>query len=327
MTATRRPSSLALAAALALGGAAAVAQTAYPSRPVKWVIPSPAGSPIDAVGRKLGELASARIGAPVVIDNKPGGAGTIGAGEVARAKPDGYTLLLSVGDPLISAVATMKIPYKPERDFKLISKIAASGPVLIASKAVKANTLTELVRDAKASAEPLTYGSYGPGSYPQLIMETMGKQASIKFTEVPYKGSPPALTDLMGGTLALSFTSTNIAAPLIADGKVKAIAVIGDQRSPLLPQVQTFAEAGYKSFVFHNKVWVGLAGPAALPDEVLQKLSAAVQQSVRDPAFGQYLQNIGFDAVGNSPSEFLSEYREEFSVVPKLIKELGVVVQ
>ncbi|WP_258130238.1 Bug family tripartite tricarboxylate transporter substrate binding protein [Achromobacter anxifer] len=313
-----------LACVMALGCAAAMAQSAYPDRPIRWIVPSPAGAPIDAIGRKLGELMSAQLGAAIVIENKPGAASTIGAAEVARAKPDGYTLMLSVGDALISSVVTMKVPYDPQRDFTLISKIAASGPVLIVNKSMPAGDLSAAVQAARTAQIPLAYGSYGPGSYPQLIMESLARQASVNLIEVPYKGSPPAMTDLLGGQLAFTFTSTNLAAPMVADGKVKAIAVIGDKRSALLPQVQTFAEAGYDSFIFKNKAWVGLSGPAGMPSEVVQKLAAAAQKVVRSPEFGKYLENIGFDAVGNTPEEFLKEYREEYAVVPGLIKELGV---
>ncbi|WP_447922001.1 Bug family tripartite tricarboxylate transporter substrate binding protein [Achromobacter aegrifaciens] len=313
-----------LACATALGSVGATAQSSYPNRVIRWIVPSTAGAPIDVIGRKLGELMSAQLGVPIVIENKPGAAGTIGAAEVARAKPDGYTLMVSVGDALISSVVTMKVPYNPERDFTLISKIAASGPVLIANKAMQVDDLAGAVKKAQAAQTPLAYGSYGPGSYPQLIMESLARQASVDPIEVPYKGSPPAMTDLLGGQLAFTFTSTSIAAPMVADGKVKAIAVIGDKRSALLPQVQTFAEAGYDAFVFKNKAWVGLSGPAGMPADVVHKLAAAAQQVVRAPEFGKYLENIGFDAVGNSPGEFLQEYREEYSVVPGLIRELGV---
>ncbi|HEY9271730.1 tripartite tricarboxylate transporter substrate binding protein [Achromobacter sp.] len=324
MTAIKKTLGFGLACAMALASAAAAAQAGYPSRPIRWIVPSPAGAPIDAIGRKLGELMSVQLGAPIVIENKPGAGSTIGATEVARAKPDGYTLMLSVGDALISSVVTMKVPYDPQRDFTLISKVAASGPVLIANKNMQAGDLAGAVKEARAAEVPLAYGSYGPGSYPQLIMESLARQSSVKFIEVPYKGSPPAMTDLLGGQLAFTFTSTSIAAPMIADGKVKAIAVIGDRRSALLPEVQTFAEAGYDAFIFKNKAWIGLSGPAGMPADVVQKLATAAQQVVRDPEFGKYLANIGFDAVGNSPEEFLREYREEYAVVPGLIKELGV---
>lgn len=316
-----------LTCAMALGSSGVEAQSSYPNKAVRWIVPSPPGAPIDAIARKLGELMSARLGASIVIENRPGAGSTIGASEVARAKPDGYTLMVSVGDALISSVVTMKAPYDPERDFTLISKIAASGPVLIANKSMQANDLTEAVQQAKATKPPLAYGSYGSGSYPQLIMESLAKQASVTFIDVPYKGSPPAMTDLLGGQLAFTFTSSSLAAPLVAQGKAKAIAVIGDKRSPLLPQVKTFAEAGYDSFVFKNKVWVGLSGPAGMPQEVAEKLAVTAQQVVHDPEFGKYLENIGFDAVGNSPSEFLKEYRAEYATIPPLIKELGVTPQ
>lgn len=264
---------------------------------------------------------------PIVIDNKPGASGTIGAAEVARATADGYTLLLSVGDPLVSAQATMKIPYDPVRDFRFISKVAASGPMLIASKTVKANNLAELIVEAKGAKTSLSYGSYGPGSFPQQILETLARETGIKLTEVPYRGSPPALQDLMAGQLDLTFTSAIQAAPLISEGRIKALAVIGDQRNAVLPKIETFAEVGFSSFVFRNKVWVGLSGPAALTDTVVQEMAAAVQAAAREPAFTKFLADTGFDLIANSPAQFLQDNRAELAVIPALIRKLGVTPQ
>ncbi|MEO7242197.1 MAG: tripartite tricarboxylate transporter substrate binding protein [Variovorax sp.] len=313
-----------LAAALPVS---VLAQNAYPDKPIRIIVPLPPGSPVDTIGRKLAESMSAKLGTPVIIDNKPGAALTIGAAEVARAKPDGYTLLLTVAEPLVSAVATMKISYDPQRDFRLISKVAASstGPLLVASAKVKANNLPDLVKEAKASANPMSYASFGPGSYPQQMMETLAKQTGAKFNEIPYKGSPPALVDAMAGNIDLTFSSIDQAKSQIQAGQIKAIAVAS--KSALLPNVGTFSEAGFDNFVFRNKPWIGLVGPAGLPDAVAQKLLDAAQAAAKEPSMVSFLTSIGFDAVGGTPAQFQQDYQAEFAVVPDLIRSLGVKPQ
>ena len=313
-----------LAAACALN---AVAQDAYPSRTIRIVVPLPAGSPLDVVARRFSQQLSTNLGVAVIIDNKPGAGLTIGTAEVARATPDGHTLLLTVAEPLVSAVAVMKVPYDPQRDFKYISKLAASisGPILIASNATKANNLSELVRDAKASSPPLTYASFGPGSFPQQIIETLAKQTSTKFTEVPYQGSPPALNDVLAGNVNLAFSSVETVAPFLATGKVKAIAVV--DKHPAHPQLRTFADGGFTDFVFRNKPWLGLVAPGQTPDAVVQRLAAATKAVVNEPAFKKFLEEFGFSPIGNSPAEFADEYRKEMAVVSALIKSLGVLPQ
>lgn len=308
-------------------GQAGWAQAAYPSKTVRIVVPSPAGSPIDAVARKLGDSLSRRMGVPFIIDNKAGAAGSIGAAEVARAAPDGYTYLFSVNDPLVGVLATMVgLPYDPSRDFSFITKVGASGPALVVHPSVKANTLAELVADIKAGARH-AYGSWGPGSLPMQVMESFAQQAGVKITEVPYRGGPPALQDLLAGQIQSTFLAPHLAPPLIADGKIKAIAVAGKNRSTLLPNTQTFAEAGFAGFIFTNEIWVGLTAPAKLNKAIQDQMAGAVRASLREPELTKFLTDIGFAIVANSPEEFAKEHQAEVAVVPALIKKLGVVAQ
>ncbi|MEJ8848627.1 tripartite tricarboxylate transporter substrate binding protein [Variovorax rhizosphaerae] len=317
----------ALPLSMALGIKPSMAQARYPTKPIRWLVPSPAGSPIDAIARKLSELLVTRLGQPIVIDNKPGAVGSIAAAEVARASADGYTLLFTTGDPLIGALAVLSsLPYDPRKDFAFISKVAANGPVLVAHPSVKANNLAELIAGIKAGGA-MPYGSWGPGTLPAQVMESMARQAGVKLTEVPYRGSPPALQDVLGNQIGMTFTGPNLAAPLIADGKLKALAVVGPRRSPLLPNVQTFAEAGFKGFVFTNEIWAGLVAPAKLDPVIRDQLSEAVQAAVREPSLQKYLAEAGFTAIGNSPSEFAQQYAAEVAVVPPLIREMGVTPQ
>lgn len=317
----------ALSLALLCGAGPAHAQPAkYPNRPIRWVLPSPAGSPLDAVARKLAETMAPGLGVPVIVENKPGGAATIGAAEVARSAPDGYTFMFSVADPLIGALAAVKaMPYDPRRDFSFISKVATSGPVLVVNPSVKANTLAELLAELKATKAKLSYGSWGPGSMPSQVIESMAQQAGVVLNEVPYKGAPPALQDLLGNHVAMTMIAPHLAAPLAAERKLKILAVVSPRRSALLPNVPTFAESGFNSFVFTNEIWVGLTGPAKIDDAVRDRMVQAVQAALRDVAFSKFMGDIGFAIVGNSPAEFEKEYRAEVDIVPRLMRERGVV--
>lgn len=305
----------------------AVAQKAYPARLIKLVVPLPPGSPIDAAGRLFARNLSQSLGVTVIVENKPGAGATLGAAEVARSKPDGYTLLFTVADPLVSAPYTMKVPYDAQRDFRPISKVAesASGPVLLTQRTASMNNLADLIKEAQASGTPLTYASFGPASYPQLILESLARQAGIKLTEVPYKGSPPAMQDLVAGEIKLAFASVDNALPQLAAGKVKPLAIM--DKSPRLPGVQTFSEAGFDAFVFRSKPWHGLLAPAGTPDAIVEKLANAAQAATRDPQFRRSMEDLGFQAIGSSPEEFLESYRVEASAIPALIKSLGIAPQ
>jgi tripartite-type tricarboxylate transporter receptor subunit TctC len=319
--------SFALGVALAAAGASSIAfaqGTSFPSQSLRIVVPLSAGAPLDGLARRFAEQLSQVLGVPVIIDNKPGAGMTLGAAEVARARPDGYTVLMTVADPLVNGPAVVRVPYDPLKDFRPISKVtrSKSGPILLASNAVKATTLPELVRQAKAASSPISYASFGPASYPQLIMETLARESGVKFTEVPYKGSPPALQDLLGGLIDLAFTSVEAATPHVLGNRLHPIAVL--DRSPVLPNVRTFADAGLKHFVFRNKLWFGLLAPSGTPDAVVQKLHGAVRTIAMDPVFIKAAGDSGHDVVANSPAEFEADLKTERSEILPLIKSLGI---
>jgi tripartite-type tricarboxylate transporter receptor subunit TctC len=246
---------------------------------------------------------------------------------VARSAPDGYTMLITVADALLSASVIMKLPYDPTKDFRPVSKIAAASAVLIASRDTKPNTVAELVAEAKASPAPILYGSQGPGSFPQQVMESLAHQAGVAFTVIHYKGSAYVVNDVVAGHLPYGFTSPNVAAPFLAQGKVKVIATVGDKRSPILPHVPTFAESGYKDFIFRNRVWVGLLAPAGVPEPIIDKIAAGIQQVLGDASFQKFLSDMGFELMATSPAVFQNELREEASVILPLIRKLGVTAQ
>ncbi|WP_213958740.1 MULTISPECIES: tripartite tricarboxylate transporter substrate binding protein [unclassified Variovorax] len=305
--------------------APAWAATAWPAKPIRIVVPSPAGSPVDAIARKLGELLGKSLGTPVVVDNKPGAIGTIGAGEVARSAADGYAFLFTTSDPLVAAsVMVKKLPYDPRSGFLPISKVANSAPALVAHPRVKANSVSELIAEMKAQGNSPSYGSWGPGTIPVQVMESVARQAGVRFGEVPYRGSPPALQDLLGGTVDLTFAAPFVAAPMIAEGKMKALALVGAKRSAVLPNVQTFAEAGFSSYVFTNEIWVGLLAPAGLDAAIQQKVALAVRAAVQGADLSGFLANIGFTPVGNAPAEFERELLAEAAAIPALLRDLGI---
>jgi tripartite-type tricarboxylate transporter receptor subunit TctC len=325
----RQPSCIGiLAIGFALAASAPLSALAqdYPGKAIRWVVPSPAGSPVDVIARKLSEGFAAKINGVVIVDNRPGASGTIGVNEVAKAVPDGYTMAVAIGDPFTTSVALMKNPpYDPLTAFKYVSKVAEDGPVLIASPSFAPNTLQEVIAAAKKS--DVGYGSFGPGSFPQIIMEALSRQTGAKFQVVHYRGSPPAIQALSGNEIPLTFTSPSLARAMVADGKVKPIAIVGKARSAVMPNVPTFAESGVEGPIFQNTVWIGLAGPAALPASIVDKTYAALKQALAEQAMQSYFSQIGFKIVGNSPADFEKEVKAEYALVDELVKNRGLSIE
>ena len=311
-------------ALMSFAGRSAFAEANYPSRPIRLVVPFPAASPADTVARRVAEIVAPGFKVPVVVENRPGASGTIGATEVARAAADGYTLMVTVGEPLVSAPAIMKTPYDAQKDFRFVSKLAVStsGSVLLAGPDLRARNLAELIAEAKASPVPLSYASFGPASFPQLILESLARQAKVKLTEVVYKGSPPALQDLVAGHVQLGLFSVPQSEPFIKDKRLKPLAIV--DKSARLPDVQTFAQAGFAAGVFRNKPWVGVLAPAGVQDVVVQRWEAAIKSATADTGFRKLVADAGFDPVGNSADQFFADFRAEAATIQKVIRELGV---
>ncbi len=314
-----------LLAALAGVTAAPLGATAqdYPSKPIHWIIPVPPGSPVDVIGRKVAEAVAAKLKAVIVVDNRAGASGTIGANETAKAAPDGYTLLFSVSDPFTNAISLLKSPpYDPRTAFKYISKVVDDAPMLVATSNVKATTLKDLIAESKSS--DLSYGSFGPGSFPQIIMEALAKETGAKFQLVQYRGVPAAMQAILNNEVPLTFANVAQVRAQIADGKLKPIAAVG-RRSAVLPNVPTFAEAGIDDPIFRNTIWLGLAGPAGLPPAIVDKTHAALKEALAEPALQGFIAATGFAIVGNSPADFEREVVAQFVAVDRLIKERGIV--
>jgi tripartite-type tricarboxylate transporter receptor subunit TctC len=320
---------VALAMALALSSSAPWAQPPYPARPIRLVSPFPVGSPFDAVSRKYAEALASRLKTSVIVDSKPGANGALAATEVGRASPDGYTLLITVSDPLIATPATSKVSYDPARDFVPISKIATNAPILLASSKCKGR-LDELVADSRIDPNsPCTfYGSFGEGSFPKLVLEAVNRQANAAFRDVAYRGAAPALQDLLGGQIGLAFASASQAVSLAADGRIKPVAIMGAARSPLLASVPTFAEAGYDNFAAQRLSWVGLLGPAKLVPDIVSRLETATRAVVSDPSVSKWLKSQDYEPIGGTSDQFHREIKAEQSAVIDFIRnELKVVPQ
>lgn len=300
----------------------ASAQT-YPNRPIKWIVSAPAGSPIDAMARKIADTASPKLGQPIVIENKPGANGSIAAAEVARAMPDGYIFLYCIGDAVVAAVAVVpSLSYDPLRDFLPLMRVSTGAPAIIAHPSIKASNMKEFVSEAKGKSPPFAYASWGRGSFPHQIIASYAKKSEIQLLQVPYRGSPPAVQDVIAGQAALTMTAPSVAASLIADGRVKALAVMGRNRSPALPNVPTMAELGYDDFVFLTDIWTGLFAPANMRSEIVNRMRSAVLDALKDPSTIQILNSNDQIPVGNSSEEFKKELATELSIIPDLIRKL-----
>lgn len=293
---TRLPSRIAHAVAacsLAAGASLAFADT-YPSKPIQLVIPFPPGGATDVIGRLVGKKLGDKLGQTVVIDNRPGAGTIVGASYVAKAAPDGYTLLASSGTTFtVNPAIHAKLPYDPVKSFEPIGFAGRTGLILLANKDQPVTNLKQLVAAAKAQPGKLTYGSFGSGTTAQFAGEMLFHLAGVKLLHVPYKGSAPAMTDLIGGQIPFTVDTVAAAIPQVKSGKVKAIAVTTAKRSALLPDVPTAAEAGFPGI--DADTWLALVAPRGLPGDVKQKLEKALAEVMADPETRKALTNAGFE--------------------------------
>lgn len=318
----RRVATLGMASALTAWRPAA-AQLA--NAPVRWIVPFPPGGPVDVVTRKLAEAVGSATGTTIVVENKAGANGSIGTAEALRAAPDGRTFALAIPDSLISVASLLKAPpYDARRDLTLVSQMVASPLVMMASADLDVGSMAELMGKAKKAPEPISYGSWGAGTMPHLIMAAIESASASRFTHVPYRGVAPALQDLAGHQVKLGFGPAHVAAQYAQKGLATPIALTGPSRSALLPGVATFAEQGFIGPIEQSRVWVGLVGPKGLPAATVAKWSVALDEAVRTPAFGQFLAAIGFVPVSNSSAEFAKSLGQEFMSTNQLIKKLGI---
>nr|WP_229452204.1 tripartite tricarboxylate transporter substrate binding protein [Massilia niastensis] len=279
------------------------AQAAYPERPITVVVPFPAGGSTDAIARAIGPKISAKFGQPWVVDNRPGATGAIGAAMVKRSAPDGYTVLAaSIGVYAMNQWLQKKLPYDPAKDFDLLTVAVRAPNVLVANPSVPANTVSEIVAYLKKNPGKMTFASSGNGSSDHLTAELFWQKTGTSGLHVPYKGGAPAITDLLGGQVEVSFVNINTALPYLKTGKLKALAVTGEHRAAILPKVPTLTEAGVQGVDIYS--WQAFAAPKGLPKDVKAKLHGAIVSALNEPDIKNKLVEQGFEVVANTPEEF-----------------------
>ena len=316
-----------LALLLAAGAIAphALAQTvAYPTKPIRFVVPFPAGGTSDILARAVGQKLAEEWKQQIIVDNRPGASANIGAEIVVKAPPDGYTLLVASTIHTINPSLYSKLAYDPVRDFAPITLIAATSQILAVHNSVPVRTVKEFIAYAKKRPGELYYSSAGNGSQPHLTAELFKSMTGTQLAHVPYKGAPPAMMDLLGGQVALTFATAPSAVPHVKAGKLRALGVSTAQRIAALPDVPTIAEAGVAGFEASGSN--GLVGPAGLPQAIADRLAAAVTRIVREPAMSKYLSEQGADPLTSTPAEYAAYIKAEVAKWAQVVKMSGAKV-
>ncbi|MGO4810541.1 Bug family tripartite tricarboxylate transporter substrate binding protein [Cupriavidus sp. 2MCAB6] len=310
-------------AALPWTAATAGAEPAFPSKPVRWIVPYPAGGGSDFLARSIGQPLSTRLGQPVVVDNKPGGNTAIAAAETARAPADGYTVLSADNGTLVFNPALYKsLSYNPLKDLAPVTLLGRFPMILVVGPGIRASNVQEFIAAAKAKPGGIDYASAGAGSPHHLAMELLKVEAGLTMVHAPYRGAAPALADVAGGQVPAMMVDLASGAGFIKGGKVKALAVANPTRLPQLPDVPTFAEAGYKNV--EAAALVGMVAPSATPPEVIAILNKQVVAAIREPAVNKRLVEFGVEPVGSTPAQFADLLRSETARWHKLIRDLKI---
>ena len=305
---------------------AATAQdaSAYPAKPIRIIVPFPAGGTADILPRVLAEKLSARLGQAVLIENRAGAAGNIGAEAVFKAEPDGYTLLSAPPPPfVINQSLYAKLAFDASQ-FVPVTVIANVPNVLLVHPKVAANTLQEFIATLRANPDKLNYASQGSGTTSHLTAEMFKSMAGLRITHVPYKGTAPALTDLLGGQVEMMFDNLGVSAQHVRSGKLKALAVSSSKRAASLPAVPMVIEAGLPGFI--SVAWFGVAAPPKTPPEIAAKLSAAIAEALKHPDVVKRLQDLSAEPVGSTPAEMAAFMKEEIERWRRVIQSAGVKV-
>ena len=309
------------------GGSGQAASTgsgqAYPSKPIRLIVGSSAGGGGDTFARVVSQALAGVFNQQIIIDNRAGAGGNIGADLVAKAPPDGYTLLFVFTGHVLNPSLYPKLPFDTVRDFAPIALLATNESVLVVHPAIPAKSLTELIALAKKNPGKYTMGAL-PSSAQHLGSELFRFKAGIDLLFIPYKGNGPALTDLMGGQLDMAFNTVAITLPLIQAGKLRALAAAGERRSRLMPDLPTLNEAGLPGFSFFG--WYGIVAPARTPDAIVKRLNQALVQAVKSPDIAERAAAMGNEPVGSTPAEFDKFIRDEIPKWAKVIRDAKIML-
>ena len=311
-------------AGLVVAAGAAHAQN-FPNKPVRILIGFSAGSSTDTVARVIAQKLNESWGQPVIIDNRAGAGGNIAADVVAKANPDGYTLLFANNGLAISATLHRKLPYDASRDLEPVTQVTAMPHVLVANQNLQAGSIKELIALAKAKPGTLSFGSAGTGNSDHMAGELFKLLAGIDIAHVPYKGGPQALTDTVNGQVAMYFAGLPVAMPMVKAGRVKALGTSGAKRSTALPEVPTIAEAGIPGY--EVTLWYGLLAPARTPKDVVAKIAADVARTLKLPEVQERFGTLGVETVGSTPAQFKAFVNSEIGKWSKVVKATGITVE
>lgn len=292
----------------------------YPNRPVHVVVPFPPGGGVDVLIRAVATELDKEWGHRFIVENRPGAASLIGAETVSRAPADGYTLLATINQTITSNRFVFKnLPYDPDEDFMPVSLMVSSDQILLANADMPTNSLQELVSRAREQEHPFAYGSFGNGSQPHLLYETLKSMADLDLIHVPYKGIAPVLTGLAGGEIQFALGSANVAQPLVEAGRIKPIAIAGEHRSPIYPDVPTTSEEGYRELL--ATVWYAVFAPAGTPEPVINKLADKINTILKKPEFvAQHLAPRGLDLVAGGPQELANTIERDVALTETMAK-------
>ena len=315
---------LCVGCALSLVASGAGAQ-AWPTKPIKWVVPFAPGGTTDILARTVGEKLQTALGQPVVIENKPGAGGGVGAEFTARAAPDGYTIMGgTISTHAINASLYSKLPYDPVKDFVPITLLARLPNMLVVYPGIPASNVQELIALLKANPGKYTFASSGNGTSQHLSGELFKSMAGVDMQHIPYKGSPPALQDVVGGQVTMTFDNITTAWPLAKAGKLRALAVTTSTRSSIAPDVPTLAESGLPGFEVGS--WQGVFAPAGTPPEIVKRLNTEIVKILKLPDVREKLGALGAEPVGNSPEEFATMVKVEVVKWADVVKKSGARV-
>jgi len=309
-----------------LSGSALAAAADFPAKPIHLIVPFPPGGGNDTVARAIAQEVGPDLGQPLIIDNRPGAGGSVGAELAAKAPADGYTLFLAgVGSHAVNPNLHKKLPYDAVKDFTPITLIASAPSVLVVNPSVPAKTVAEFTAYARANPGKLNYASNGNGSAAQLAAAMYEWMAGVKMVHVPYKGIAPAMTDLLSGEVQLMFGTIVALVPHIQAGKLRALAVTSKKRSSLLTDIPTLAESGLPEYEAGS--WYGILAPAGTPPDIIAKLNTVVVKALRQPDVAKRLVQEGAEPIGSTPEEFGAHIKSEIARVGRVVREAGIKIE